>query len=291
MDPFELDKLSEQARNALRRGDDVRALAITDQMIAAVADDAAVRAMRAQALLGSDRPDEALAEAGRAVELDEENAYARRVLGLAAWRAGRLTLAQASLQRAIALSGRQPELLAEYAWFMANERGPRLAEEAAREALDADEASSTAWAALGLAQYKRRRRKEAESSLGRALQLNPNDLYAQSAMVVLLQDQRKDRKAEALADLLRDSPGTEEFVEAVHEEAKKRQIAKMLVERAVLPPADPGHSPRRRAMWVVTTALMIAGFCLLVQPGHLGAFVICVILPLVAVWCLRRLVD
>ena len=150
MDPGRIEELSDQALDALRNGDHVRALAIADQLTAALPDNPVALAIRAQALLGTDAVAEALAEARRAVELDPQNQYAQRLLGLAAWRHERLTLAQSSLQRAVELSGRKPDLLAEYAWFMASERGPRLAEEAALEAVGADDGSSTAWAGLCL---------------------------------------------------------------------------------------------------------------------------------------------
>lgn len=291
MDPGAIEELSDQALEALRRGDHVRALAVADQLTAALPESPVARAIRAQALLGTDAGEEAVSEARRAVELDPQNQYARRLLGLAAWRAERLTLAQSSLERAVELSGRKPELLAEYAWFMASERGPRLAEQAAREAVGADDSSSTAWAALGLAQYRLHRRKEAEASLRRALELNPNDLYAQSAMVVLLQDQRKDAKAEALAHLLEDSPGTEDFVESVRAEAKERQIARMLLEREAVREALFGESPRRRGLWLVMIAVMMAGLCILIQPSGPFQLSLCVIVMLAILWCLRRVLS
>lgn len=289
MDPDRIEKLVEGALDALRRGDHVRAVAVADQLAAAVPESPVVRAIRAQALLGTDAAAEALSEARRAVELDPQNQYAQRLLGLAAWRDQRLTLAQSSLRRAVDLSGRKPELLAEYAWFMASERGPRLGEAAAQEAVDADDGSSTAWAALGLAQYRLHRRKDAEASLRRALELNPNDLYAQSAMVVLLQDQRQDTKAQALAELLEDSPGTEEFVASVREEAKQRQIAGMLVQRQASPPAAVAEPPRRRGLWLVLAAAMIAGLCLLIQPAGPIPLLLCIIVPLAILWGLDRL--
>ena len=95
---------------------------------------------------------------------------------------------------AIARFGKHPALLSDYAWFMATERGPKLAEAAAHAAIEADAASSTAWAALGLAQFRLHRRGDAEASLRRALELNPNDIYAQSAMVTLLQEQRRGQQ-------------------------------------------------------------------------------------------------
>jgi len=247
--------------------------------------------MRAEALLGSENGEEALAEARLAVELDPNSDYAHRVLGLAAWRQERRTLAQESLERAVELSGRRPELLAEYAWFMAIERGPRLAEAAARRAIDTDAEMSTAWAALGLAQYKLRHRDEAEVSLRRALELNPKDLYAQGAMIMLLQDRRLDNQAEVLADLVGETPGTEEFVASIRDEAKRRRIARMLVERNALPEPTAEESPRRWAAWTVGLALIVTGICLFFEPGLPLMLMICVVLPLTILWYMRRVFE
>jgi len=284
----EIQALIDQALQALRRDDHVRAVAIADQLAAVAPEHAVVRAIRAQALLGSEDGEEALAEARRAVELGGEDPFAHLLLGMAAWRCEKHTLAQGSLERALELSRRDPKFLAEYAWFMASQRGPRPAEEAAREAVDADAASSVAWAALGLAQYRLHRRDDAEASLHRALKLDPNDIYAQSAMVVLLQDRRQDDKAVALAKLLEDSPGTEEFVEAVRSEAKQRQIAKMLLERNVVIPERSGESPRRRWLWVCIAAVMISGMLILLNPRHPATIVLCVIIPLYLLWRARQ---
>ncbi len=291
MDQREIDNLTERALAALCDGHDVRAVAIADQLLGAVPDDPQGHAIRAQALLSSDNVDDALAGARRAVELNGENQYARRVLGLAAWRSEKLTLAQESFERAIELSGGESSPLAEYAWFMANERGPRLAEEASRRALEADEDSSTAWAALGVTQYRLHRRDEAEQSLNRALELDPQDLYARSAMATLLQDRRKDDQAEALADMLTTTPGTEEFVESIHQEAKKRKLAKMLVERNAMPEPHSDESPRRIAAWMLGATLMIVGICLLIEPRGPWMILLCVIPPLVAMLLLRRFFE
>lgn len=259
MDQREIEQLTERAREALRKGDDVRAVAIADQLLGAVPDDPLFHAIRAQGLLSSDNVQDAFAEAQLAAELNPHDASVCRVLGLAAWRYERLTLAQESLERAIALSGRNPQLLAEYAWFMASQRGPRLAETAAQQAVQADEASSTAWTALGLAQYRLRRRGEAERSFRRALELDPKDLQAQAAMATLLQEQGKDAQAEVLAELLDGSPGTQQLVESIRRQAKQRQIAKMLVERNALPEPPAGQPPRRSVAWLLFGLMMIAG--------------------------------
>ena len=291
MDEPQIEQLTEEALEALQRGDHVRAVAIADQLAAVKPDDPVIRAIRAQALLASDAGEEAFEEARRAVELDPENEHAHLLLGLAAWRAERLTLAQQSLEQALELSGRKPGMLVDYAWFMASERGPRLAEEAASEAVRAAGNSSTAWAALGLAQFRLRRRSEAEASLKRALELDPNDPYAQSVMVTLLQEQRQDGKAMALAHLLEDTPGTEHFVEAVREQAKQRQIAKKLLERAVDPDAAGAEPHRHHWVWLFTAAIMIVGLLLLVQPDSPLLILLCVLFPLLLVSRLRRFFD
>jgi Tfp pilus assembly protein PilF len=233
MDESGVRDLIDRALAALREDDYVRALALGDQLVAARPERAVARAIRAQALLGADAPEESFQEAQRAVELSPDDEHAHLLWALAAWRTGRLAIAQESFCRAIKLSGRRSRMLSEYAWFMANERGPKLAERAARDAVETDAGSSTAWAAWGLAQFRLHRRAEAEASLRRALELNPNDIYAQSAMVSLLQDRRDDGKAEALVGLLQEYAGTEELVASVRDDAKQRQIARMLVERKV----------------------------------------------------------
>jgi len=118
---------------------------------------------------------------------------------------------------------------------MASERGPRPAIEAATAAVRAAAHSSTAWAALGLAQFRLRRRREAEASLHKALKLDPNDPYAQSVMAALLQDKRQDSQAVALSRLLEETPGTEQIVADIRDEAKRRQFAKRMVEREAFP--------------------------------------------------------
>jgi Tfp pilus assembly protein PilF len=288
MDESDVGDLIEQAFAALRNEDYVRALAVGDQLVSARPDRAVARAIRAQALLGADSPDESFNEARRAVELSSHDEHAHRLLAMAAWRTGRLALAQESFERAVEHSDRRPMLLGEYAWFMANERGPKLAERSAREAVEADAECSTAWAALGLAQFRLHRRTEAETSLRRALVLNPNDIYAQSAMMALLQDCRNDRQAEALASLLQEHAGTEELVAAVRDDAKQRQIARMLMERNV-DITRPSPEPRRYGwIWMLATSAVVAMLSYFVDPW---APVIVVLLSLFLLVSLRHWFD
>ena len=319
MDEADVQDLIERAFDALRGGDYVRALAVGDQLVAARPEHAVARAIRAQALLGADSPEESFQEASQAVELAPDDEHAHRLLALAAWRTGRMAMAQALFQRAIEQSGRRGKkgdrhrlpgrpatnlrsvpgfaqtepvplfprsaILSEYAWFMANERGPKLAERSAREAVEADAGSSTAWAALGLAQFRLHRREEAEASLRRALELNPNDIYAQSAMVALLQDRRDDRNAEALVGLLQEHAGTEELVASVRDEAKQRRIARLLMERKVDIEQLVSEPRRYGWIWVAGAGTFVALLSYLLDPW---APVVVVLLTLFLLVALRK---
>ena len=288
MDETEISNLIDRAFAALGASDYVRALALGDQLVAARPKHAVAHAIRAQALLGADSPEESFQEARRAVDLAPADAHAHRLLALAAWRTERLTLAQESFVQAIEGSGRQPTLLSEYAWFMANQRGPKLAEQAAKEAIEADADSSTAWAALGQAQFRLHRRAEAEASLRRALELNPNDIYAQSAMVALLQDRRDDAKAEALVGLLEEHAGTEDLIASVRDDAKQRQIARMLLERKVdLEGLD--RQPRRYGwIWLLGGGTLFAIASAFLDPR---APVVVVLITLFLLVLLRKWLD
>lgn len=304
MDRSEIEKLFARAHDAMAEGDFVRTVAIADQLTAELPDDAAAWLLRAESLLASGAEEETLEAARRAVELnavelgivesnavelDAEAGQAHRILGLAAWRCERLTLAQQSLQRGLELSGHDPDLLAEFAWFMASERGPRLAEEAAREAVEANESSSTAWAALGLVEFRMHLREQAEASLRRALALNSGDVYALSAMAALLQEQGKDAEAEEYAARLADTPGTEQLVESIREEARQRKLEFLLIQRDVVPDPTLGLWPRRLAIWLVLVSSLIAGVYLVFHPHGPGIVIILFIFPLLLFWCMRQL--
>jgi len=288
MEPSEFEKLIDEARDALDRGDDVRAVAIADQLIAAAPDDRTARVIRAQGLLGMASPQEAVDEARLAAELAPNVDEVHWLLATAAWQARRLHLAQQSFERAVELSGYRAEVLADFAWFMAAERGPRPAEKIARQAIEADANSSIAWTALGLAQYKLRRRGEAEESLRRALQINPDDTGAQSAMAMLLQDTGRGQQAEVLVELLEDAPGTKDFVESARGEAKRRKIAQMLLERDALPEGPPQDLQHRYALWLIAICAAAAALALLLKPSMPLGVSVCVILPLMFLWYLRR---
>ena len=153
----------------------------------------------------------------------------------------------------------------------------------------ANETSSTAWAALGLVEFRLHRREQAEESLRRALALNPGDVYAQSAMAALLQDQGKDTEAEQFAARMADTPGTEQLVESIREEARQRKLEQLLIQRDIVSDPTVGLWPRRLAIWLVLISSLIAGIYLVLNPHGPGIVIILFIFPLLLFWCLRQL--
>ena len=288
MEERRIEVLTAEALEALERGDHVRAIAITDQLASEAPDDPLIHVVRARALLVGGDPEEALAASQRAVELDPAGSKAQSLLGVAAWRLGRLTLAQQALETAIRNSGQQPGPLVDFAWFMASERGPRLAEDAALEAIAAADNSSTAWAALGLSQLRLHRRDDARESLRRALELDPNDPYAQYAMPRLLQDRRADADAVHLASILQETPGTQAIVADIQREAKQRQVARRLVERGAYPTPDRHDRPYRPWFWLVASIAVIFILLTTLQPSTPLAIFLCTFFPLLVFW-LRHL--
>lgn len=285
-------EMLKQAMAALRNEQYARAVAIADQLAAEAPDHPVVRAIRAQGLLYSDDPTAAFEEAQKAVELNPSNAHAQAILGFAAWRTERIALAQTAFEAAVRFSDRDPFFLAELAWFMANERAPKAAEIAARKALMVNEESSTAWAALGLSQFRMHRRSEAETSLRRAMEINPNDIYAQSAMVALLQEQGHDEEAQALAGRLKEHVGAEELADSIRDEAKQRKLAAMLLERNIDIDAPPDQMDFR-LVWValITASFFFGGMLFYLNPHRPLPAILFAVGPPILLWIYLRLWD
>lgn len=285
MNDFEYHQLLDQAIVAMKCGEHIRAVAIADQLVSVRDNDAAVHNLRAQALLKLKAAEEAFEEAERAVRLDARNSQVRMLLGMAAWELGRLGLAQQAFERSIELSGNEPKLLTRYAWFLACERGPKVAAEAAEEALRADSNSALAWAALGLVQLRQHRLPAACESLRRALEIDPRDVHAQSVMLALLKEQGDDARAEALVEVMGEKPETEELVREVRAEWHRRRLEKMLLEReairdSLLPP------PReRRWFWPAAVVVLLVVFSLILpQPGVLAALLSILVPLMLLLW-------
>lgn len=285
MDQATIAELAEEAFRALERGDHVRALQIADQLAAILPDDALVRVIRSQALLDAGNAAEALEEARQAVQRAPENDRAQQLLGRAAWQSHDFALAQQSFERAVEISGRKPALLAEYAWFMACAGAPKFAEAAARRAMRADAACPTAWAALGRAQHRLNRLVDAQNSLGRALELDPNNLSAQAAMVMLLRARGDEAKATALARVMEDNPAAAQFLASAEHEAKAVRLCQRLLEHKMVRPYDSAWSP---LPFIVGMTVFFVALCFLIMGDRLAAALSLLPLILLCLWRLIR---
>ncbi len=274
--------LFDRAIDALEHGRYVQAVALADQLVAVRTDDAMVHNLRAQALLNLKAAEEAFEEAQHASRLDPDDAQAQMLVGMAAWELGRLGLAQKCFEHGVALSGNDAELLARYAWFLACERGSKLAVAASEEALRADSDSALAWASLGLVQLRQHRLHAARESLRRALELDPNDVHAQSVMLALLKEQGDDAQAEALVEVMGERPETEELIEEVRADSHRRRLGKALLERKAIRESLLAEPRDRRWFWLGAIALLMVGMFFAVPRPWAPAALLCVLIPLAA---------
>ena len=266
MDEDRLDELTERAAEALSDGDAVLALALGDQIAAMDSEDATARIIRTHALLVMNSDDEAFREGQIAALLEPENDDAQIALALAAWRKKRLNLAQRAFEKAVELSDGNTEFQAQYVWFLASERGPRLAMRTAEDVLLHYPESATAWAALGLAQLRLHRHEDAEASTRKALEVDPENPEAQWTMIRILKRRGEFRQAAALRSMLLESNRStavlpwDEDAEPKSSDAEDDESATQTVPPVLLvEKPTPRKWPRRLALvGVILVILLVA---------------------------------
>jgi len=235
------------------------AVALTDQLLAADPTNPTILYWRVYALLECGDTKEALHQARVAVEKVPDKTQAQLALAQAAWANSMFALAQRAYERALRLSGEATQIRMEYAGFLAMCRLPKLAESVATRLLEQFPESSDAWTALGIAQLRLRRAAEAQSSLQRALELEPNHARAQMAMASLLENVGRKDQAAALVKLMADSPETAEFRRLYYEEQQQEEAFRRLAEG--LPAKEPAVEPRtptrgrRLTTWLLVVVL------------------------------------
>ena len=77
-------------------------------------------------------------------------------------------------------------------------------------------------------------------------------------MVMLLEAKGENKQAEALANVMQDSPGTEEFVQSVHEGARMRRVHQALLEREPVRQALLGEPRANRWGLFLTVSVLVA---------------------------------
>ena len=305
MEPADSSDAARQAFDTLMEGRYVRALAMIDQLLAAEPDNGTYRCWHSHALLGLGNLAEALKAARRAVRLAPDLLEGYLALAWSASRLGRKQEAQQAFEMALTLSNRHPDVLVEYANFLATDRAPALAEGIAREAADAAPASTEAWRALGWTLFRRHRHDEAETCLERALALAPSDAAAIVCMIDLMNHTGRHERAAELADRLRENPATAGIADELHREAAARLRVLGRAHPRFLRFLPPVEEPRRTAkallrlsaravLWAGAIAAFVAGAADSPRPGWLlplgGAPLLLLIGLLVcaALWHTRR---
>ncbi|MBY0586011.1 tetratricopeptide repeat protein [bacterium] len=239
MDTNRAEEMTEQAARSLAAGEPLRALALADQLVSINRDDATARVIRSHALLATNSVEEAMQEANIAVLLDNENEDAQMALALAAWRGRQILLAQHAFERAIQFSGQRSLFEAQYAWFQSSELNARSAEKLAERTVGRSPDCAVAWASLGLAQFRLNKGDEAARSLRRALEIDPYSPEAQSAMIRVLKRRGENRQADALREVLQESPRRHAFFVERPEELDLETVA--------MPDSNP--TPARPTIW------------------------------------------
>ena len=198
--------------------------------------------------------------------------------------------AQNAFREAIKLSRRDPAVLRAYALFMATECGPKLGEQAALEAIEADADATYAWTALGISQLRQHRHAEAESSLNRAVELDNENTWAKMNLAVVLGEMGKQAKAQALLKLLQGDPEADDFVAAARQSDREREVAQRLIERPEYVQA--AFAPGRRGWTYYALRIMLAAFLVAVALCIWQASGLIMLLPLAAtlglIWWMYR---
>ncbi len=286
MTPEELDHLARQAHEALMSEQLDLGLALTDQCVRARPAEPVFYCWRARALMEMDKFTEAVQQARQAVLYGPEMLEAHMVLADACAVLGRNMEAQNAFREAIKLSRRDPAVLRAYALFMATECGPKLGEQAALEAIEADADATYAWTALGISQLRQHRHAEAESSLNRAVELDNENTWAKMNLAVVLGEMGKQAKAQALLKLLQGDPEADDFVAAARQSDREREIAQRLLERPEYVEAVFRPEPRRwpyYALRIVSAILSVVAAVGILKAG--GPLMLAAIaIPLLLVW-------
>jgi len=294
MRPDELKNLARQAHEALMAGQLDRGLALTDQCVRARPEEPVFYCWRARALLEMGKNIEAVQQARMAVGHGGGMVDAHMVLADAAAILGRKLEAQNAFREAIKLSRRDPAVLTTYALFMATECGPKLGEQAAAEAIEADAESSYAWTALGIAQLRQHRHVEAESSLNRAIELDPDNTWAKMNLTVVLDEMGRHDQARAVVKLLQDDPQAGGFVAAARQADREKELKRRPLDRPEYAEGALGSNSgglrtyyaRRIILALLAGGTAVGLVALLGEPGVL--LVAMLAIPLALGWWMRR---
>lgn len=164
----ELNMQLHRAETAWKSGASLlEAKARLDHVLKELPDDLEARTLRAEVLLDMSRPEEALDDAQRAVELAPESGIAHLLLTEAARRCSKLDLAREALREAVAHLDESATQHVRLSWNAALLEELEIAESLARTALALDESEAAAYYQLARVFLQKDQDEEAASVLER----------------------------------------------------------------------------------------------------------------------------
>lgn len=134
----------------------------------------------------------ALDEIKQALTIDPTYADAYNLRGLVYWRLNNLPLATESFQRALAIDPDDPDVAHNYGWLLCHQSRFEESSRYFARAIDNPGYGLAAktWAIQGLCQLRAGHRQQAEASLSRSLQLDPDGPVATYQLALLLFERR-----------------------------------------------------------------------------------------------------
>jgi len=156
---------------------------------------ASMKAAVAEALLASDRYDEARALLEEALRLEPENTRAMALLGPVYGRAGELPLAAKTLEKAVALGETSPEIRRNLALVYIQQGKPQRAVAELQKASEDAPSDASIWFSLGNAYLRGKNGGRAAEALERALALRPDWPEATFNLALAYQSGGQPKKA------------------------------------------------------------------------------------------------
>lgn len=255
-------RIAMQGQRALEEGRLPAALAAADQLVSENPHQSRFRWFRANVLYEMASFADAGSEARTVVSLEPDFYPAHFMLAVCADQLNRRSEAQEHFEIALRLSRRNPDVLEEYALFMASQRGPRVGEKVARSAIGELPDSSAAWTALGVAQLRLHEYAQAESAFQRALELDTGYGAAQYMLARLYAQTGRENTARALNDLMEEN----ELQDRLREELDNPHLRRPLAGAFSTNPSDWSARPMQRTSpagglprWVVAVILAALG--------------------------------
>lgn len=218
-----------QIEQAVASGNKHVAVQLLEQLGNDSPHDAVMACYRARMYIELGRFERAAAAARQAIDLDGHNVEGWLWLARAHWSGRRIAQAQQTFERARQLSDDAPEVFAEYAMFMGDERGPNISEPVIAKALEIAGERADTWAAVACLHKRQGRLIEAEQAAKHALEIDPDHTVALAVMSGMLTAQSRD--ASAYAPRVEKREVVKHYMKDVVDGQTKQRVARHMLDR------------------------------------------------------------